>query len=210
MMWEEPIQRRQRVLRRVVLRIQQADQGIVTDEVDLLDRGLPSLGWIGLVDTRRGNCGALIDEVGEFGDSDIDRYPTPFFTLPGQALQQVLGEDSHHDKPVLQHSRLGGFVCVLGGEEEEEAFRGCRRVGAVEGGGGDAEVGEVGRIEGGIKDVKGFGGWWGRGGGDCTKDLEGGGGGGEGLEGGAEGGEEGGEGGDDWGGHGDGVAGRDE
>lgn len=159
----------------------------------MLDRSLARLGWVGLVDTRGSDRGTFIDEIGEFGDANINRNSTPFVPLLEQALQQVFGEYRHHSEAVLQRSGFVGFICVLGGEEEEEASGRCRRVGAVEGGGGDAEVGEVWWVKGGIEDVEGFGGWWGRGGGDCAEDLEGGGGGGEGLEGGAEGGEEGGE-----------------
>ena len=55
-------------------------------------------------------------------------------------MDQLISEDIHHRQALLEGGRFGGFICVLRGEKEEEAFWG--RGGSVveEGGGADAEV----------------------------------------------------------------------
>lgn len=49
---------------------------------------------------------------------------------------------------MLEGGGFGRFVGVLGGEEEEEPFGYCAVRVVEKGGGGDAEVGEGGGVEG--------------------------------------------------------------
>lgn len=174
-------QRRQRVPRRIVLGVQQADQGVEAGEMDLFGRG-------GGVDARGGDGGGFVVEVGfcRHGDVDGDDGVICFVfwrrrTLPGEVGEEVVRENGHHHEPVLEGGGFGCLVGVLRREEDEEPFW----AGAVvveEGGGRDLEVGQGRRVEGGVEDVEGFGGGGCGGGGggaggggmgrDCLQDAE--------------------------------------
>jgi len=65
-----------------------------------------------------------------------------------------MGKDGHERKALLERGRFGRLVGILGSEEEKEAF-GCGAVVLCEGGGGNAEVRERGRVEGRVEDVEG-------------------------------------------------------
>lgn len=65
-----------------------------------------------------------------------------------------MSEDRHHRKPLLKSGGFGSFVCILGGEKEEQTVGFWVGAGA-EGGKGDTEMGAGGRIEGGVEDMEG-------------------------------------------------------
>lgn len=104
---EKILQRRQRVHRGIILRIQYAYQRVETDEVGLLD-ARP-------VDARLVHGRALVDKLRLLGDSDVHgdvRVFSSFF----QRSDQVLGEYGHHGESLFEGGGCGRFVGVLGGE----------------------------------------------------------------------------------------------
>lgn len=91
----------------IVLGIEDAHERIVAGEMDLFEGG-----WI---HARRIDLNSFIDKVGFAGDANVDLEGALWF----EVREEVVGEELHHGQAVFEGGGFGGFICILGGEEEE-------------------------------------------------------------------------------------------